>query len=272
MSSQIVASQPWTLDEALGDALAFEPTWRKAKKPKVFLPRAVLPGEPLEPLGSGRRHVILVMDAHGHNSVIKLPRKGSDPFLKTEGHLQAIVRQRLAGYHSNIRVPKIIFYDHRWHPMDCLGAPRGLIEPHNALCMERIPSLSSRARNLLVEKLVPEHERQAVRSNPMNKKLLARVYLGKSDYLNTSRRLYQNPDVFTLRDVVLSVQDMYEIGLDMVKIAGEMGSSLAIVHWSAMMDGRGVEFVLGSTENGQNALWMHDFDRCEFISADASGA
>lgn len=131
-----------------------------------------------------------------------------------------------------------------------------------------IPSLSSRARSLLVEKLVRENERQAVRANPLNKKLLARVYLGKSDYVNSARRVYQNLETFTLCNVVLSVKDLSDIGLDLDKIAGEMGSALAIMHWSAMLDGRGVEFVLGSTERGQNALWMHDFDRCSFIGLD----
>jgi hypothetical protein len=270
-SSQVVVSQPWTLDEALGDALAFKPTWRKARKPKVFLPRAVPAGEPLEPLHSGRRHVIIVMDTNGFNSVIKLPRQGANPFLKTEGQIQKIVRQRFINHNCEVRIPEILFYDHHWHPKDCLGGPRGLVHAQNALCMERIPSLSSRARALLVEKLVPENERQAVRSNPLNKKLLARVYLGKSDYVDSPRRIYQNSDAFTLCDVVLSVDDMLKIGLDLDKIASEMGSALAIVHWSAMLDGRGIEFVLGSTENGQNALWVHDFDRCTFISLDIAG-
>ncbi|RTE80416.1 hypothetical protein BHE90_005110 [Fusarium euwallaceae] len=270
-SQEVVVNQPWTLNEALGDALAFRPTWRKPRKPKVFLPRAVRPGEPLESLGSGRRHVVLVMDSNGFNSVIKLPRLGQNPYLKAEGHLQSIVRQRLLKYGSDIRVPSVLFYSHRWHPMDCLGAPRGLIHPHNALCMERIPSLSSRARSLLVEKLVPENKRQAVRLNPMNKKLLARVYMGKSDYINSHRRIYQNAEVFTLCDVVLSVDDMFQIGLDLDKISGDMGSALAIIHWSAMLDGRGVEFVLGSTERGQNALWLHDLDRCQFITLDMAG-
>ncbi|KAM6525326.1 hypothetical protein FALCPG4_010881 [Fusarium falciforme] len=268
---ETLVSQPWTLDEALGDALSFTPTWRKPRKPKDFLPRAARPGEPLEPLNSGRRHVILVMDSNGHNAVIKLPRQGTSPFLKTEGHIQSIVRQRLGMYNSDVRVPSIIYYSDRWHPKDCLGGPRGLVHAQNALCMERIPSLSSRARALLIEKLVPENERQVVRSNPLNKKLLARVYLGKSDYVNTPRRIYQNSDIFTLCDVVLSVKDMSEIGLDLDKIAGEMGRALAILHWSAMLDGRGVEFVLGSTERGQNALWLHDFDRCAFISLDIAG-
>ncbi|RSL94255.1 hypothetical protein CEP52_012745 [Fusarium oligoseptatum] len=246
-SQEVVVNQPWTLNEALGDALAFRPTWRKPRKPKVFLPRAVRPGEPLESLGSGRRHVVLVMDSNGFNSVIKLPRLGQNPYLKAEGHLQSIVRQRLLKYGSDIRVPSVLFYSHRWHPMDCLGAPRGLIHPHNALCMERIPSLSSRARSLLVEKLVPENERQAVHEST------------------------KNAEVFTLCDVVLSVDDMFQIGLDLDKISGDMGSALAIIHWSAMLDGRGVEFVLGSTERGQNALWLHDLDRCQFITLDMAG-
>lgn len=270
-SSQVVVSQPWTLDEALGDALAFEPTWRKPRKPKVFLPRAVRPGEPLEPLNSGRRHVMIVMDSNGFNSVIKLPRRGTNPFLRAKGQIQKIIRQRFISYGCKIRIPEVYFYDHYWHPKDCLGAPRGLLHANNALCMERIPSISSRARSLLVEKLVPENERQAVRSNPLNKKLLARVYLGKSDYVNFPRRIYQNSDTFTLCDVVLSLKDMDDMGLDLDKIAGEMGSALAIVHWSAMLDGRGIEFVLGSTERGQNAIWCHDFDRCTFISLDVDG-
>ncbi|KAL2682985.1 hypothetical protein Neosp_007447 [[Neocosmospora] mangrovei] len=225
---EVLMSQPWTLDDALGDALSFAPTWRKPKKPKVFLPRAVRPGEPLEPLNSGRRHVVIVMESQGFNSVIKLPRQGTNPFLKTEGQIQKIVRLRFLHYNCEIRIPEIIYYDDRWHPKDCLGAPRGLFHAHNALCIERIPSLSSRARSLLVEKLVPENERQAVRANPINKKLLARVYLGKSDY---------NAETFTLCDVVLSVKDLSDIGLDLDKIAGDIGSALAIMHWSAMLDG-----------------------------------
>lgn len=97
------------------------------------------------------------------------------------------------------------------------------------------------------------------------------MYLGKSDYVNSPRRIYQNSEAFTLCDVVLSVKDMSDIGLDLDKIAGEMGIALAIIHWSAMLDGRGVEFVLGSTERGQNALWLHDFDRCSFIGLDTAG-
>ncbi|KAI8666965.1 hypothetical protein NCS56_00831500 [Fusarium sp. Ph1] len=211
------------------------------------------------------------MDTNGFNSVIKLPRQGTNPFLITEGQIQKIVRQRFLDHNCEIRIPGVLYYDHYWHPKDCLGAPCGLLHAHNALCMERIPSLSSRARALLVEKLVPENERQAVRSNPLNKKLLARVYLDKSDYVNSSRRLYQNSDTFTLCDVVLSIKDMSDIELDLDKISGEMGRALAIIHWSAMLDGRGIEFVLGSTENGQNALWVHDFDRRTFISLDIAG-
>lgn len=58
-----------------------------------------------------------------------------------------------------------ICHNHRLYPVDCLGAPCGLIDPHNALCVERTPSLSSRARALFVEKLVPEKDRQAIRSS-----------------------------------------------------------------------------------------------------------
>jgi hypothetical protein len=113
--------------------------------------------------------------------------------------------------------------------------------PAMALISERILPLPKMTREAFIDAFCPAHLRPNVRSNPVNRDCLARVYLGRR------RRPGQplSPN-FTLRNFNLHLDQMLELGLPVYDYAQAMGEALAVIHWKAKIDGYDIEFVLGS--------------------------
>jgi hypothetical protein len=77
-----------------------------------------------------------------------------------------------------------------------------------------------------------------------------------------------------LRDFYLYVNEIEGFGLDTDHFACIMARALAVLHWCAGVDGRGIKFVLGleASDEAQEAtagltrravrVWMIDFDQC----------
>ncbi|KAJ5885787.1 zinc finger protein-domain-containing protein [Penicillium tannophilum] len=111
------------------------------------------------------------------------------------------------------------------------------------LITQRILPLPKLARDILIKKYCPDTSRKRVAAHPTNRDCLARVYLGR-------RRTTTAPSAnFTLRNFNLHLDQMIELGLPVKHLAIDIGEALAVVHWSAHVDGYDIEFVLGSEES-----------------------
>jgi hypothetical protein len=166
-----------------------------------------------------------------------------------------------------------------------------------ALVSERIPPVPAPIRSALIDNFCPKKVRQAARDNPENTDCLVRLYLGK-------READSHKGSFRLRNFPLFINDIEELEIDPSNFARIMADALAIMHWSANIDGNDVEFVLGSPPvngtlyaNGvgerelqiitkdsplhQNAdidnsaqtlhMWLLDFNQCSFFDPASFG-
>ncbi|KAK4130715.1 hypothetical protein BT67DRAFT_489477 [Trichocladium antarcticum] len=168
----------------------------------------------------------------------------------------------------------------------------------NSLVSEKIPGWSFFARYELVETFVPPGIQDTVRNDSRNQHCLVRPYLGrrKTDLEDPSTRgevgphLLPPPRFFTLRNMVLHVDQFEMLDLEVTRYTVAMAEALAFLLWSARIDAEGVEFVLAhprpfgnfvslqpeaeiihSNRMGDHVLWVLDFDRCRRLSMDARG-
>ncbi|KAH8750479.1 hypothetical protein BGZ57DRAFT_775359 [Hyaloscypha finlandica] len=164
--------------------------------------------------------------------------------------------------------------------------------PTTVIVSDHILPLPERIRETLIEKYCDERVKDEARSNPHNKDCLARVYLGKPDTTTSNEHrdpANSRPRFFTLRNFPMYYARLLDMRFDCDKIAQCMGRALAVLHWEAGVDGRDVEFVLGSSsvkdpeyhfataENQEDfyhrsiQLWMLDFNLVQEISRDSAG-
>ncbi|KAJ5531537.1 hypothetical protein N7527_004930 [Penicillium freii] len=110
------------------------------------------------------------------------------------------------------------------------------------------------ARQALIDTDCPAPLRVAVLSHGTNRDCLAHIYLGR-------RRGAHGPPPrnFTLRNFNLCLDQMIEY------YARAIGQALAIMHWSANVDGYDVEFVLGSE---RETTYTQDICRSLGLSAE----
>lgn len=132
--------------------------------------------------------------------------------------------------------------------------------PAMALITERILPLPKLARQALIDTYCPASSRVAVLSHDTNRDCLARIYLGR-------RRGAHDPPPrnFTLRNFNLCLDQMVELDLPNQYYARAIGQALAIMHWSANVDGYDVEFVLGSE---RETIYTQDICRSLGLSAE----
>ncbi|CAI7632905.1 unnamed protein product [Penicillium discolor] len=116
------------------------------------------------------------------------------------------------------------------------------------------------ARQALIDAYCPVPSRLAVMSHDTNRDCLARIYLGR-------RRDANDPPArnFTLRNFNLCLDQMIELDLPIQHYARAIGQALAIMHWSANVDGYDVEFVLGSE---RETTYTQDICRSLGLSAE----
>ncbi|KAF4981269.1 hypothetical protein FZEAL_2895 [Fusarium zealandicum] len=209
-------------------------------------------------------------------TVLKLSRGNDEGASLAETSTHVLIEKKIKHYGCNVRVPQ--YYgivgreDYKsWIPESITSTEDMLSLPSGGNCMERIPPLSDHARDLLVERFCPRQFRQAAREDPVNEQCLARIYLGSQNRTAHERTTTKEVRAFTLHNFILHYSDMVELGMDMQGLARNMGTALAVMHWGALTDARGVEFVLGSTADRENPLWLLDFDRVRPITKDMAG-
>lgn len=143
----------------------------------------------------------------------------------------------------SFRVPASFWYisadDDWWHgqlPRLPSNPPQ---EACNAMCSERIPSLSREFRDILIDSFCPQAIRSEIKRSDSNADCITRLYLGK-------RRGGMPSKFFSLRNFPLLLNHMEQLGLPVFDYARAMAGALACMHWEAEIDANDVEFVLGS--------------------------
>lgn len=193
----------------------------------------------------------LIFERPGMTYILKLAKKHYEDALWVDFTAHYNVSTAFQKFNPECRVPKLYSYvakdDTGWWTSnlskfeDQQANDASFALPTMGLISERILPLPKITREALIDEFCPAHLRSLVRSNPVNRDCLARVYLGKR------RRPGQPlPPNFTLRNFNLHLDQMLELGLPVNDYAEAMGEALAIIHWKANIDGYDIEFVLGS--------------------------
>ncbi|KAI1326818.1 zinc finger protein-domain-containing protein [Xylariaceae sp. FL0255] len=165
-------------------------------------------------------------------------------------------------------------------------------EPACLLVSQRILPLPKPIRTSLIDLFCPLGRQEVSKLDRSNRSCLVRLYLGA----RLARVGTTTP--FSLRNFELTLDRMATIGLEPIDFARSMGSSLATVHWAAKVDGRDIEYVLGSaptrpepkesqsspsgsTDRMNTAslnfrrrtvnMWLLDFNQCEPVSLSEAG-
>ncbi|KAK4443831.1 zinc finger protein-domain-containing protein [Podospora aff. communis PSN243] len=158
--------------------------------------------------------------------------------------------------------------------------------PCEALISERIMPLPRATRKLLVEQLwngpVRVGEIESILNDKRNEHCLVRPYLGRRRTRTSTRRL----NFIKLRNYLLHIDQIEELGLPAHEYASAMADALAFLLWFAEIDACDVEFVLarprsGAAEGSGNhfttgplgscALWVLDFDCCKPLPMTTKG-
>jgi hypothetical protein len=156
--------------------------------------------------------------------------------------------------------------------------PQGYQTRGNIVNMSRIMPLPKVVRKALITKFYPfeetdEHTRLAITNDILNKvpnkHCLARTYLGRLD--GTYSR-----ESFSLRNFLVYLRSMQQLGLEVKELAALMGKAFAIMHWGAGVNGDDVEFVLGTSAAEDRSMppgfqrravrfYLLDFGQCEMV-------
>ncbi|KAJ5425261.1 hypothetical protein N7465_000331 [Penicillium sp. CMV-2018d] len=196
----------------------------------------------------------LIFERPGRTYAIKIARPSFESALWADFQAHFAVYQAFTNHPSEsveaveVRIPRIFSYvpktNKEWwdsHLNLFRGSHLSFPLPAMALITERILPLPKLARQALINTYCPAPSRVAVLSHDTNRDCLARIYLGRR------RGAYDPPPRnFTLRNFNLCLDQMIELDLPIQYYARAIGQALAIMHWSANVDGYDVEFVLGS--------------------------
>ncbi|TWU78657.1 hypothetical protein ED733_005601 [Metarhizium rileyi] len=235
----------------------------------------------------------------GSSTVVKLAKRGYGEDLLNDSTMHQKIQEQFDFYSVNdVKIPNWIsfesnvdsptFFDR--HPALESAVGKNCEIPTSTLVTEHILPLSQPTRLALIEKYCPEHIRQSALDSPGNQDCLVRVYLGSmKGRLDRSEPGAGGRPLrwFTLRNFPLHLNQIENLGLDVVTLARRMGTAMAILHWAAKTDAKDVEFVLGSssrkTLGERNAsdqdellirtpdFWVLDFNQVQDITLDEAG-
>ena len=262
---------------------------------------------PLQDIGMGSCGIVF---SHFSLSYVFKREIANSGLLWNDLVMHSVVQEtfdQVAALNLDIRIPRCYGYinasNQNFFATNYVRFPEPYGTPGNILVSERIPPLSRPVRDALVDLYIPSAALAAAntaeKSNSRNRDCLARVYLGRRRDPNC-----QTSRMFTLRNFHLCIDQMEELGLEILALAQKMADALAVMHWCARIDADGVEFVLGSLPpapiravlprasrlrelkpNSDTSsplqdfnphtpncgLYLLDFDRCHPISMDGPG-
>ena len=193
--------------------------------------------------------------------VLKRPNSSPDP-LWNDYIMHSKVRDA-ATKHPNVAalcasIPKVQCYitpaNKPWWDINLAKSPLEYQAPADLLVTEYITPLPAPIRLALIAQYCPPEMQESQLQSPGNRDCLARIYLGANSSGRTNR-------FFSLRNFKLFHDRLQCLGLDLSAFVGKMASSMALMHFGARIDGRDVEFVLGSKGEATEAVGWEDLER-----------
>lgn len=249
----------------------------------------------------GRGACGTIFEHTGLGNVLKLATEASPENLWNDYAVHVDVAEAFKRFNLSIQIPVCHYFalasDSDWWELNLKKFPTRFQTPSHVLCTERILPLPRGIRDRLIEQYCPPAKVIQAKQDVANKDCLVRLYLGK-------RRASEVPSrFFTLRNMILHMDQMEFLGLDVSYYAEQMADALAVMHWRAKYDGRDIEFVLGSApttvrrplnkddlskfesprstwKEAMNQtdyrkrsihIWVLDFNQCRSISMDETG-
>ncbi|KAI1206414.1 zinc finger protein-domain-containing protein [Annulohypoxylon truncatum] len=241
-----------------------------------------------------------VFTRNGRSLAIKVSKKSK--FGQWNDYvMQTLIYEEIKRHDVDVLVPKCYFFvpanDEKFFDKNpaLVEAARGVCDiPTDILVCERIPPLDEPTRAALINEYCAPRLRLKALADPKNDDCLVKIYLGSME-----GKTGETP--FSLRNLELHLNQMVEIKLDVDRMASSVGQALAVMHWAANVDGWGVQFVLGSSNEplppsyleveemepstytgpksrviehffrGRTMLWMLNFDQVQPITMDAAG-
>lgn len=249
----------------------------------------------------GRGACGTIFEQTGFGTVLKLAAYPSAKDLWNDCRVHTKVAKAFESHDLQVQIPVCHYFvvakDNEWWDCHLEKFPPEFRIPTHVLCTERILPLPSVVRNALIDVFCPPFKIARAKLDEANKDCLVRLYLGK-------RRVSDLPSrFFTLRNMILHLDQLETLELDVEYYAEQMAEALAVLHWVARTDGRDIEFVLGSAptavrrsleeddlsdeklacstwkmalnQTGSKGrtihLWILDFDQCGHMSMDDAG-
>lgn len=254
-------------------------------------------------IGAGACGVVFAHD--GTSMIIKLAKAADDTALWRDYTMHTLIAEKFKEFGTDIKVPECYGFVQKgdqefWDANPAIAEAAGAVcnLPTNGLYTERIPPLTVNTRKILIERYCTERGKAEALSDPANRDCLARLYLG-------SLHGRGNQMCFSLRNFELHLNQIMGLQLNVYAIAGKMGRALSIMHWAAKVDARGVELVLGGSDEsffrfdasevfampingirerlrpgskkaedfrrGRNRVWLLDFNQVQPITMDDEG-
>lgn len=252
-------------------------------------------------IGRGACGTIFEHTGLGTGNVLKLATEASSENLWNDCQVHVNVAEAFKSCNLTIQIPMCHYFalatDSDWWDANIKKFPPRFQIPTHVLCTERILPLPKIVRDGLTDLYCAPAKVAQAKQDVANKDCLVRLYLGK-------RRASEAPSrFFTLRNMILHMDQMESLGLDVVYYAEQMADALAVIHWRAKYDGRDIEFVLGSAptfvrrplgkddiseskparstwkeatnqmnfRKRKTHIWVLDFNQCRSISTDEAG-
>ncbi|MDI1493131.1 MAG: hypothetical protein OHK93_004918 [Ramalina farinacea] len=193
--------------------------------------------------------------------VLKRPNSSPDPLWND--YIMHSKLRNAATKHPNIAalcaiIPKVQCYisnsNKPWWDINLAKFPPDYRSPSDLLVTEYIQPLSAPIRFALIDLFCPPEMQETQMQSPGYRDCLARIYLGANASGRTNR-------FFSLRNFKLFHDRLQRLGLDLDALVGKMASSMALMHFGAKIDGRDVEFVLGSKVEATEKISLEELER-----------
>lgn len=213
---------------------------------------------------------------------------GPEDGLYTDFAIHRRVAEHIESYGLEVKVPACYgfknqeshkFWRSSQHLVMATQKAGFTVKPTLAIHSERIPPLPRRTQILLIERFCHASAEARALKDEANRDCLVRVYLG-----SVKGKYFQQ--FFSLRNFKLYLNHMLDLEMDVDVLARQMAMCLAVMHWSAHVDARDVEFVLGSfvedtvptssgsynpSQSRRTALWLLDFNQVRHMTMDEAG-
>ena len=113
--------------------------------------------------------------------------------------------------------------------------------PSAIFATDRIPPIPRTCRELLIDYFCPLDLRDTAKREPANEDYLIRIYLGRRR--RPAQKDGRPPRSFSLRNLLLHLDQLLASRWDVETAALEMARVLAILHWQAEIDAGNIEFL-----------------------------